>query len=188
MTAPESKREARGRIRARIAAYSPQENERIGRAMCGALLQSAWYRRAGTVFSFVSLPSEPDTRLLLARALADGKTLCVPLCRGGGVMEARAIASLADLRPGAMGIQEPDADAPRVGPESIDLCVVPCLAATAQGVRLGHGGGYYDRFLKQLSPRAARVLLCRRALVLERLPQDAWDVPVPLILTEEGFL
>ena len=188
MTVLESKRAVRGRIRARIAAYPPQENERIGRAMCSALLKSDWYRRAGTVFSFVSLPSEPDTRLLLARALADGKTLCVPLCRGGGVMEARAITSLADLHPGAMGIREPDDAAPRVGPESIDLCVVPCLAATAQGARLGYGGGYYDRFLKQLSSRTAQVLLCRRTLVLERLPQDTWDVPVPLILTEEGFL
>lgn len=68
------------------------------------------------------------------------------------------------------------------------LALVPCLAASRDGVRLGRGGGYYDRFLAHY--KGAGLLLCPEALLLDELPCDDWDARFAPenILTEKGIL
>ena len=68
------------------------------------------------------------------------------------------------------------------------LALVPCLAASRDGVRLGRGGGYYDRFLTHY--KGAGLLLCPEALLLDELPCDDWDARFAPenILTEKGIL
>jgi 5-formyltetrahydrofolate cyclo-ligase len=88
------------------------------------------------------------------------------------------------LAPGPFGLLEPTS--PPVDPGVLDLVVVPGLAFDRTGRRLGHGKGYYDRFLKDLPPRVLTVGLVPRALVLEELPEDPWDVRVRCLATEEG--
>ena len=94
---------------------------------------------------------------------------------------------MAVLRPGAYGISEPPDNAPAVPPECVDLAIIPCAGAAADGRRLGRGGGYYDRFLAQY--KGARLLLCPTATVLNGLPCDAWDARFAPeeILTEKGI-
>ena len=68
------------------------------------------------------------------------------------------------------------------------LGLVPCLAVSRDGVRLGRGGGYYDRFLAYY--KGAGLLLCPEALLLDELPCDDWDARFAPenILTEKGIL
>jgi len=101
-------------------------------------------------------------------------------------MEARVIKSLDDLHPGKFGIPEPDASARLLLPGEIDLAVVPCIAADRQGYRLGHGGGYYDRYLAQT--KCTTVCLCRGRLLQNELPRDAFDMPINSILTENACI
>ena len=105
-------------------------------------------------------------------------------------MEWVEIPALRLLRPGAFGIQEPPADLPAADPAgyAAALALVPCLAASRDGVRLGRGGGYYDRFLAHY--KGAGLLLCPEALLLDELPCDDWDVRFAPenILTEKGIL
>ena len=63
-----------------------------------------------------------------------------------------------------------------------DLILVPCVTATPNGVRLGHGAGYYDRFLAEHS--AKTVCLCFGALLRGDLPAEETDIPVDLVITE----
>lgn len=84
------------------------------------------------------------------------------------------------------GFEQPAATAPEVDAGSLDAVVVPGLAFDRAGFRLGYGGGYYDRFLAQLPPEVLTVGLAPRALLVERLPRDAWDVPVRFLASEEG--
>lgn len=172
-----TKAEARAAAKARWNAFSPAELAQIGAQMAQRLFALPCWAQAGTVFCFVSTPAEPDTRPILRRALATGKRLVVPRARPGGAMELVVLASLARLAPGAYGIPEPVdgvvLPAAALGPHS--LAVVPCLAASRSGVRLGRGGGYYDRFLGQYN--GSKVLLCPQALLFDALPQDAWDAP-----------
>lgn len=171
----EAKRAARRAAKARLRALPPQEFAAAGREIAAALFARPDWRQADTVFCFVSLPSEPDTLLILRAALKEGKRLCVPRMLGGGQMELVHIPSLDDLRPNALGIREPVGGrvlAPaELGPRS--LAVVPCLAVSRDGMRLGRGGGYYDRFLAGFA--GAAVLVCLRALVFDALPAEPWD-------------
>ena len=148
------------------------------------LLRLPEYRAAKRVFLYVSMPGEPDTRTLLEDAWAAGKEVYVPLCLGKGVMRAVRVRALSDLAPGALGIPEPVEAGECAAPETLDLCAVPCLMAGRDGGRLGHGAGYYDRFLRGSGLRTA--CLCYERLVRENLPMEETDVPMDVLLTEEG--
>lgn len=90
------------------------------------------------------------------------------------------------------GVQNDKTRSPRMGQGpagyAAALALVPCLAASRDGVRLGRGGGYYDRFLAHY--KGAGLLLCPEALLLDDLPCDDWDARFAPenILTEKGIL
>lgn len=180
-----TKREARARAR---ALRRTLDMGNIGREMARALFALPCWQQAGTVLAFAALPDEPDTAPMLQRALADGKQLLLPRVTGDGTMEWVDIPDLALLQRGAYGILEPPADLPAVCPPEDALFLVPCLAVSRDGVRLGRGGGYYDRFLAHA--KGKRLLVCPSALVWPELPVDTWDIRFPSheILTEKGLL
>ncbi|MEA4911752.1 MAG: 5-formyltetrahydrofolate cyclo-ligase [Oscillospiraceae bacterium] len=142
------------------------------------------YRRAGTIFCFVGTDRELDTAPLIDRALADGKTVCVPLTAAAGEMTARRIASRAALQPGRFGIAEPSPDSAVVPPEAIDLAFVPASACDRAHARIGKGGGYYDRYLAGTAME--KVALCPAGLVYRRLALGETDIPMDIVVTEKG--
>ena len=185
MTKQEEKRALRATLR-RLAQTLPDTYRRKADAAIAAhLLAMPAYREAETVFCFVGTGWEIDTRPILADALAAGKTLCVPLCTGPGIMELRQITSLSQLSPGAYRLPEPPADAPAVAVDAVELAVLPCMGCNHLGHRLGRGGGYYDRFLSRY--RGAAVLVCREKLLRQEIPFGLHDYPVPWVVTEAGL-
>lgn len=180
-----TKREARARAKALRGELDMQA---VGRGMAAALISLPCWAAADTVLAFAAMPDEPDTSLILRRTLADGKRLLLPRVLSKTEMDWVEIPDLSLLRPGAYGILEPPADLPAADPAgcAAPLALVPCLAASPDGVRLGRGGGYYDRFLAQYKGR--RLLLCPEALLLPDLPCDVWDARFAPeeILTEKG--
>lgn len=180
----EEKRILRRLATARADALGPGYLRAVGQAVAKRLAALPEYRRAGTVLAFAGTDRELDTGPLLTMILSDGKRLALPRCVGPGQMQALLAEDPALLRPGAYGILEPEADWPPVLPAEIQLAVVPCLACDRAGHRLGHGGGYYDRYLAAYGGDA--VLACPQALVLDRVPQGPFDRPVPLVVTESG--
>jgi 5-formyltetrahydrofolate cyclo-ligase len=143
--------------------------------------------RAAVVFCYVSIPHEVETRTFIEYLIGRGKTVCVPRCMEDGIMEARAIKSLADLAPSPpFGIAEPDGSAELVGPARIDLAVVPGLAFDRQGRRLGKGGGYYDRFLAKCG--AVKCGVCFDAMLEDVLPAGLFDVPMDIVLTDRAVI
>ena len=146
---------------------------------------SEYLRLVPGVFCFVGTDREIDTRPILEDILSAGKALCVPLCTAPGIMEPRQVTDLGQLSPGTFGVLEPPAGAPAVPVDAIDFAVLPCVTCNYQGHRLGHGGGYYDRFLSQF--RGGTVLLCREQLIRQEIPVEPHDYPVPWVLTERGL-
>ncbi|MBR3641137.1 MAG: 5-formyltetrahydrofolate cyclo-ligase [Oscillibacter sp.] len=185
MTCEEKKRELRKIARRAEAALDDGYRRNSDREIARRLLALREYAEATCLFCFVSTPREIETRAIIEDALGAGKRVCVPLCTGEGEMEAREIRSLEELREGAFGISEPPAEAPRVPVDEIDFAVIPCLACNHAGVRLGRGGGYYDRFLAQY--RGGAVLLCRELLIRDEIPAQTHDCPVPWVLTERAL-
>jgi 5-formyltetrahydrofolate cyclo-ligase len=180
------KADLRAQMRQLRAAWSPAYIAASDLMIEERLLGLPAWRAAQTVFSYVSVGAEPSTRGLLSAALKAGKRLCVPKCQKRGIMRAREIRALAELKPAPFGLLEPGEDAPLVAPADIDLVIVPCLAADAQGHRLGHGGGYYDRYLRLI--RCPSICLCRGQALLPAVPAEAHDVRVQMVLTEDGLL
>ena len=84
------------------------------------------------------------------------------------------------------GFEQPVAGAPLTEPGDVGVVLVPGLAFDRGGGRLGRGGGYYDRFLPNLPPDAARVGVVPDHLVVQAVPTDPHDVPMTHLATESG--
>ena len=88
-------------------------------------------------------------------------------------------------RTGAYGILEPVPEyALPVKLEEIDLCIIPCVAFDGHGGRLGHGAGYYDRYLPKLRKDAALVLAAFEEQRLEDVQMDENDVAIPVSISD----
>jgi 5-formyltetrahydrofolate cyclo-ligase len=133
------------------------------------------YAAAGTVMAFVGVKGEPDTDGLFARLAADGKTLVLPRMVDR-VIEPALVGS--GLVAAPFELLEPTGAA--VDPQTIDLVIVPGLAFTATGARLGYGGGNYDRFLPKT--RAATVGVCFTEQLVDELPLEPHDLPVGTVV------
>ena len=85
------------------------------------------------------------------------------------------------LAPGRWGIWEPTDEAPLLSDYSrLDLVVVPGVAFSSDGKRLGRGKSFYDRFLP-LVPRAAFVGVCYPCQLVEQIPADPWDIGMDIV-------
>ena len=154
--------------------------------LCAAIAECAAWRSACTIAIFAPQPREPDVELLWMHGR--GKAFAYPRIVEGR-LDLFRVASLHELAPGAFGVREPLAkieDA--VAPETLDLILVPGVAFTADGARLGRGGGFYDRLLAWLAPHTSKIGVCFHAQLLPELPLEAHDVRVDFIATESGML
>lgn len=179
------KKQLRREFKAQGAALTAEYRAFADSAIRAFVLESELWQRAQSVFVYVSMWAEPDTRCLIEAALEEGKRVCVPLCCPERVMKAVRIESLDELRPGMLNIPEPPVDGETAQPGSLDLAIVPCITATAGGARLGHGAGYYDRFLHLHACPA--LCLCYGQLLTDTLPMDGHDVWMDGVVTEMGI-
>lgn len=182
MSASADKAELRRRVLCAIAELSQDYIERSDAAILEKLLRHPAYASAKAVFAYASVGREVSTAALLDRALSDGKLLALPVILPGGQMEFRRVLSSGELRPGRFGIPEPPECRETVVPRRGDIVIVPALCCDSRGNRLGHGAGYYDRFLSECS--AASVCLCRRLLMQDAVPAQKHDVKVSFVLTD----
>lgn len=151
--------------------------------MLQAFLALPELRAAQTVLLFYGVKQEPDTRALFQTLLQQGKTVALPKCLPGRQMEARVVSRLDGLKLSAYGIPEPGEDCPVIERDRIDLILVPNVCCDQRGYRLGHGAGYYDRYL--VGYTGFTVALCPEQWLQEAVPTDAFDLPVQLVLTEQ---
>ena len=180
------KKELRRQAREKALAMDPARRRAAGAAIRANLLGMEELARAGTVLAFCPMAREPDILPLLEGLLREGKALALPRCLAGGRMEFRWVEDLGLLRPGAYGIPEPGEELPPAAPEELDFAIVPCVAADRTGGRLGNGGGYYDRFLREAPGAMGAAVVCYDALLLPEVPREPHDILLPAVVTEEG--
>lgn len=179
----EEKKQLRKTMLARRERLSAEYMALAGSAIQAQVVSLPQYQKARSIFLYVSTEKEPSTRALIQRALDAGKAVYVPKCVSGQDMLAARIHGFSDLAPGRMGILEPEAWT-ETG-DAFDLILVPCVAASRDGKRLGHGAGYYDRFLAGRAENA--VCLCFREMLCETIPVTETDVTLPAVITEDGI-
>lgn len=153
-----------------------------------ALRRLRIYRRAKVLLCYVAIRGEVETRPIIAKALADGKRVAVPVVRvqGRRLLAVEIKDLLRDLTAvGPYGIPQPAIRARRrIVPEDLDLIIVPGVAFDRAGRRLGRGKGYFDRFLESVPSAVPRMGLAFRFQLVKQIPWESHDQPVGRVLTE----
>ena len=143
--------------------------------------------RGQKIAGFWPLPGEVDILPLLFALHDMGEALCLPCTpRAGKPLTFRAWTPNDSLKAGPYGTQEPKPEQPVVHP---DIVLMPLLAFTASGDRLGYGGGFYDRSLASLR-EGGDVFACGVAFAGQKaisLPVGEFDIKLDGILTEQCF-
>lgn len=157
--------------------------------LCTHLQNTPQFIQAQTILAYTSFRQEPDLSPLISGSVSnDSKRWGLPRCVEKNLAWHVWSSASRPLQLGAYGILEPHADEPIIDLETVDLILVPAVAADRQGYRLGYGGGFYDRLLSNpnWATKPTIGILFEFAL-LPHLPIDPWDHPLDGICTEAGL-
>ena len=172
----------RRRLLADRARLSPDQRAAAARALRDAVLELPQVQMAGTIAAYYSLSSEPDTHGLVYALWKRGGYVLLPLLRPDADLDWASYEGPDSLRPGPRGLAEPG-EPPR-GMDAVaraDLVLVPALAVDRGGVRLGRGGGSYDRALARVAPGIPTIALLYDGELLDEVPADDHDQRVRLV-------
>lgn len=177
----EQKRSLRREKERQTTSLSSEYIKESDRVIIEKLLNLSEFKNAETVFLYYSVGREVSTVPLIEKLMDEERSAALPVCGNGGAMSFYPFSGKAELCPGKFGIPEPPVTC-EVRPGSGDIIVVPALCCDRHGNRLGHGAGYYDRYLAH--SEAFSVCLCRKALLEEKLPTEDTDIAVSLVLSD----
>ena len=164
------------------------ERSEAARAIADQLLAAPEVRRAATVAAYVSVGSEPGTGRLLRELAAAGKRVILPVLLPDGDLDWAAYAGDDSLVPARLGLLEPVG--PRLGVDAIgtpDAVLLPGLAVSSAGDRLGRGGGSYDRALGRVPVGTFTCVLLHDEEVGVDVPVEPHDRRVTAAATPSGI-
>lgn len=189
--AMQTKDAVRRQMRARRKALTSEEREHAAKAVCARLSDDGDIAEAtdpfdggGALAVYLASPDEIDLSDFILELLRRKATVVAPRWNGE-TYELAMVKSLsdADLRRGPMNILEP-AEADIVAPEEIGVWIVPGLAFTKDGKRLGYGGGWYDRLLAMASKSARKIGVAHEFQIVENLPHEPHDIKMDCVVTD----
>jgi 5-formyltetrahydrofolate cyclo-ligase len=150
------------------------------------------YRSAATVLGYMSFGAEFETLEWAQQVLRDGKQLLLPrVNRDTRQLDLYQVQDLQrDLAPGAWNIPEPIPERCRMvdALDSVDFILLPGVAFTRDGARLGYGGGFYDKLLARMTHRPALVAAAFDVQLVDQLPLEPTDRRIEWLLTEHASL
>lgn len=159
-----------------------QKSEKI----TSLLTETQIYRNAKCVCIYMASFNEPRTIPLIRKAISDGKKICVPITNTENTtLSLSYVNDITSLKKGAYGISEP-AVIDTANPCDVDLIIVPGIAFDRNGNRIGFGKGFYDRLLTDTI--AVKIGLCYNFQLCEGITSDKHDIPMNIIITEEGLI
>ncbi|MGP7999731.1 MAG: 5-formyltetrahydrofolate cyclo-ligase [Streptosporangiaceae bacterium] len=183
----EDKAALRGRLLAARRALSPAELAAAGRSIRDAVLDLPETQMAGTVAGYYSVGTEPGTHGLLFALWKRGSYVLLPVLLPDGDLDWASYEGPDSLRPGPRGLLEPTE--PARGPSAVcsaDLVLVPALAVDQSGLRLGRGGGSYDRALARVGGQVPTIALVYDAELVPAVPAGPHDQRVRMVARPAG--
>ena len=166
-------------------ALSAGERAVFSKKICERIARRKDFKSAQTILAYLATWDEVDLSVLCEKAGKFGKTVAYPVSYKGGIMEAFVPNGPDSLKTGLLGITAPDpSESKLLAPEDIDLVLVPLVAFDEDKRRLGHGGGYYDRYLPKCG-KAALVAVAFEAQKLDQITVDEHDILMKSIVTEK---
>lgn len=159
-----------------------KRKEALDQDIQARVLFSREYRNADSVLLYMARDHEIATSMLMYAALANHKKVGFPVCLDDNRMVFRRIDSLSDVAGGKYDILEPKSGCEEIVPDHHSLCVCPALSCDMLGFRLGFGGGYYDRFLKDFP--GIKAALCYSDSIIPAIRSEAFDIKMDVIYTD----
>lgn len=158
---------------------SPERAQHIAR-LRHMLLQELGTFHSLCVGIYAAMPHEVNLLPLLQEA--PGHRYAFPRCQSENRLNFHEVrVPERDLEPGQHGILAPRSDCPLIEPGELDILIVPGVAFTRRGARLGYGGGYYDRYIP-LCSHARIIALALPEQLLDTLPEGPHDQRIPVLL------
>ncbi|HEX6454147.1 MAG TPA: 5-formyltetrahydrofolate cyclo-ligase [Trebonia sp.] len=175
-------------LRKRLIARRSQMPEPLrngySRLLRDHLLEFPQVSAAGTVAAYFSVGSEPSTRSLLYALWKQGHYVILPVLLPDGDLDWASYEGPDSMVPGPRGLLEPSE--PRRGAETVaraEVVIVPALAVSESGMRLGRGGGSYDRALARVGEQVPTIALVYDGELLPSVPAASHDQPVRAVAT-----
>ncbi len=187
-----TKSELRSRMRKRRRALPVDVQNHHGQALLNNVLTTRHYQNSNALACYMPVSGELDTHPLMQHALASGREVYLPVIENTAMWFTRWYGEELPLDRASKLPQPLKRHTRLLNVRRLDVVIVPLVAFTRNGTRLGQGGGYYDRaFAFQLEQRWRRPVLVGAAHHIqetEQIPFDPWDVPLAGIITNREII
>ena len=175
-------------MRQRRKAMDPNTIDAASRGIFRHLLNSKLWLKSRVIHTFLPQNTEPNTFFFVKEALQSKRRVQVPKVAGPYYLSHHWLEDVKLLKKSSWGIPEiQDTAASLADLSEIDLVLVPGLAFSREGIRLGQGRGYYDRFLSQLNGTSTLGVGFDWQL-LEDIPKELHDIRLDGVVTESQLL
>ncbi|MGV2938228.1 5-formyltetrahydrofolate cyclo-ligase [Mesobacillus sp. LC4] len=184
----DAKKALRKGMKEKLAELGKPEYEDLSYRVGQQLFQTEEWIEASTIAITVSKAPEVDTFQIIRKGWEQGKRMVVPKCEPKTrQLNFRELKRFSELESVYYGLLEPIvSETESINPDEIDLVVVPGLAFSNEGYRLGFGGGYYDRFLANYQGNTVSLAFVNQ--IVPEVPVESHDIPVRKIVSSEGVI
>lgn len=183
----ERKKGLRQKMLAMRRALSANETESRSSSLKENILSLLEYKNAKKIMAFLAMKGESNLDGFIRQALLDGKEVYIPVCLPERQMEAGRLIDMEHFEKGPLGLRNLPAGYEVTSPESLDLVLIPGLAVSQEGIRLGMGAGYYDRYLARV-PLEKRVAALWDFQVIPDIPSEPFDQKIAKIVTDKSVI
>jgi len=171
----------------RLKTQKEEERNKKSKIIKERLFKTREFIEAKTAMFYIAFGGEVNTQDMIKEALKLGKIVAVPVCRRNNrVIRPCAFDNNTKLKEGPYGICEPAIER-FIDVKDLDLVVVPGVAFTRKGNRLGRGRGCYDYFLNKLPKKVASFGLAFDFQILPFIPATKTDVSVKRVISNEAI-
>lgn len=183
----ERKKGLRQKMLAMRRPLSANETESRSSSLKENILSLPEYKNAKKIMAFLAMKGESNLDGFIRQALLDGKEVYIPVCLPERQMEAGRLIDMEHFEKGPLGLRNLPAGYEVTSPESLDLVLIPGLAVSQEGIRLGMGAGYYDRYLARV-PFEKRVAALWDFQVIPDIPSEPFDQKIAKIVTDKSVI
>jgi 5-formyltetrahydrofolate cyclo-ligase len=177
----------RQEMKMKLDSLNHEEYRRFNADLYRSFIKLGIVQSAKKIMIYYSIHKEVQTEAIINYLLKNGKTVALPVCTRERDLRAAVINDLSQLQPVAFGLMEPGPEATALDPKQLDLIVVPGVAFDEKGYRLGHGAGYYDRFLSKTT-NSFKLGLAYDFQIVAEVPVESHDIGMNGILTPSRYL